>query len=124
MKSPILNISNDKRKRYTQSPETVLNVVKKLDTTIKQEIKTLQAATRISAYTPLVDLSERLGKNTQVDLIYFETENENVTLRFKAERDQDMKTMLGRIRDLGLKNINITYQEGKTDLEVKYQKLP
>ena len=120
LKSPSLAITSKDRKRYKRKPTFVLGILKKKNKIIRQDIKTIMAATKIESISPLSDISKKLGRNKQVDMIYFESEKNKVKAKFMAERPIDLKSVHKRLQGLGLKDADIKYKENSKNLEITY----
>lgn len=120
LRSPGLEINEGMRRSYRSKPEVILKQVLKKTKETNTEIKILSNALNVNATIPLIELSDKLGRNKQVDLIDFNCDSKEVTGTFFAEREIDLSTLKTRLEKLSISGILIDYQKNEKKLNFSY----
>lgn len=120
IKTDRLNIPSKTRRLYKRKPERILSFLKKRNNTVKQEVKTIMAATRINAVSPLLKLSKILPANDNIDLVLFNSSNNMIKATFASDKHKELAKMKEFLSTADLKNMRIDYKTGNTKLVLEF----
>lgn len=121
IKSPTLSISSAERRNYRKKPESILRTLKKKNSEINNEISILNAAQKIDIPLGLVQFSKRLGKNKEVDVVFFESIKDETKVIFEGDQPLNVKTVYLRIKDYNFPSAVINYKDGSKRIELTYR---
>jgi|GEM_PF-452491 len=120
VKSQELSLTPQEQKRFKKSPALLVQTLTKRNRQIKQEVSTLQAATRINAVGSLSELSQILNSNVNVSLISFISEQGQAEAKFKANEISELEAMQTQLQKSNLKDLDIKLDRGNNILLVKF----
>ena len=123
IKSPTLGMSNTDKRSFRKDPTSVLKALKKKHIELGREMGTLIAAEKINAANALKELSKKLGRNKEVDVVFFENINQGTKVLFESKDINSLKTVLSRIKTFNLPNSKTSYKEGDKSFELTYNGL-
>lgn len=120
LKSPSLNMTAREKRSFRKSPSLILKSLKRKNIEIGNEIATLKSAKKINAVNSLNDLSKRLGRNKEVDVVFFETLKQDTKVLFESKDATSLKNVVKRVTSFNLPNAKVTYKEGDKSFELTY----
>lgn len=124
MKNETLGIGSKARKLYRKKAKRVLSIVKKKEKIVRQEINTIQSATKVNAMNSLVKLSKVLENNQLVSLRYFNNDNTTSTAIFESKNKKEIDLLSNHIKSSDLEDLLVestkNKKSGKHELTVKY----
>ena len=120
LKSPALNMTNRERRNFRKTPKSVLKSLNKKHIELGHEIATLKSAKQINAMTALKNLSKQLGRNKEVDVVYFENIKQDTKVLFESKDVNSLKNVVNRVRAFNLLNSKIKYKDGENSFELTY----
>lgn len=92
--------AND-RNLFRKYPDRLLTKLDREEDKISQSIRRIQAASRVNRIESLVDLSNKLKNNENVDLIKYKEDEEGMSAVFEAKNAKEYKAFLEFIRGMG-----------------------
>ncbi len=120
LKTPSLEISPKDRKLYVTKPDSVLNVLKKKNKMIKDEVSSILSSNSINALRPLAVLSKTMSSNPKVSLERFNSDGYNVTATFTSADPAELEAMSTHLKGSGLPDLKVNYVSGKTILTLEF----
>jgi type II secretory pathway component PulL len=120
LKTPSLDISPKDRKLYATKPDSVLNVLKKKNKMIKDEVSSILSSNSINALRPLAVLSKTMSSNPKVSLERFNSDGYNVTATFTSADAAELEAMSTHLKGSGLPDLKVNYVSGKTILTLEF----
>jgi len=121
LKNQSLRISQKVRKRYKRNPKRILSIVKKKNKQVKQEIKTIMAAAKVNAVSPLTQLSKTLQSNKLVSLEKFKSSYGEVNATFSSEDSKELEKMKTHLKSSSFTNLDIKLKKGAKTMIVKFE---
>ncbi len=121
LKNPVLELTPRDRRNYQSQPDIVFDKLKRKRKFISQEIKTIQAASKINAVYPLVKLSNIAGIYTKTELISIESDESGfVKAVFTGEDVKDLRQIEASVKNSEFSNILTDLNELKKILRLEF----
>ena len=120
LKTPSLEINRKDQKLYTTKPESVLNVVKKKNKIVKDEVSSILSSNSVNALRPLAVLSKTMNSNPKVSLEKFSSDGFNVNATFTSSDAAELEMMSSHLKGSGLPELKINYKAGSTFLTIEF----
>jgi general secretion pathway protein L len=122
LKNPVLELSGADRRNFSRGRfEKVFRKLKRRRKFIEQEIKTIQAASKINAIFPLVRLSSLAASFNKTQLIKFESDEAGyVKAEFNSKDVQQLRTLESSLKNSEFKNVLVDVNELKKSLRVEF----
>lgn len=105
---------------YRKKPETVYKQIKNKESSMKQEINSIMAATKVDAISPLLSLSNAVSRNDLIDLINFTSDSFSSEAIFKSEEIRELEVLVKQLEKSDLKNLKLNLKKKTLLLEVKF----
>lgn len=121
MKRTNLGIGNNDRKAYEKNPNRILNLMKKKNKIVKDEVSSILSSQTTNALRPLAILSKTISSNPKVSLEKFSSDGYTVNASFHAEDPTELETMSALLRNSGLPSLKVNYQTGQTALIIQFE---
>jgi general secretion pathway protein L len=121
MKRTNLAIGNSDRKAYEKNPNRILNLMKKKNKIVKDEVSSILSSQTTNALRPLAILSKTISSNPKVSLERFSSNGYMVEATFHAEDPTELETMSALLRNSGLPSLKINFQTGQTALTIQFE---
>ncbi len=121
LQNPTLELTPRDRRNYRSKPDTVFKKLKRKRKFIEQEIDTIQAASKINAAYPLLQLSNIAGGYPKVELLSIESDEAGfVKATFTGNDIKDLRTVEAIIGKSDFTNILTDLNELKKMLRVEF----
>ena len=121
MKRTNLGISNQDRKAYDKNPNRILNLMKRKNKVVKDEVSSILSSQSVNALRPLAVLSKTIQNNPNISLEKFEAENSMVNASFYAEDPNELEKMAELLKTSGLPSLSVKYLTGQTNLTIQFE---
>lgn len=119
IKNPDLEISKRDQKELKVRPERILKIIEKKNKSVKTEVKVAIENSKLNAVSPLVDLSQKLTTNPNVDLQWFESDHGNIQARFNAKQVEALDPLSNDLKNLNLPQAKIAKEGNVLILEYR-----
>jgi general secretion pathway protein L len=116
-----LGISTPDRKAYDKNPNRILNVMKKKNKIVKDEVSSILSSQTINALKPLAALSKTINSNPKVSLEKFTSDGMEVKATFSAEDPTELDRMSTMLKGSGLPGLKVQYQVGQNTLTLQFE---
>ncbi len=107
LKTPSLGIPITQRRYYPTQPKRVLDVLKKKNSQMSQEVSLVQSALKEKGIAPLVSVSQALSQAGTAKVAFFEAENGNVRIVLTSESAEDLTKAQTALSSANLANFNV-----------------
>ncbi len=121
MKRTDLGISNADRRAYDKNPNRILNLMKRKNKLIKDEVQFVSSSQSINALRPLALISSVLSNNPKVNLAKFSTNDYEVTSIFTSEELEELTKVKRTLEQSGLQNLEAELNENQLMLTIKFE---
>ncbi|CBW26136.1 putative membrane protein [Halobacteriovorax marinus SJ] len=98
IKADNLEISRRDQRKYRRDPESILKLMKRKNSMVKQEVKTIQSATEVNATNALVQLSEYISRNELVNMDFYENKNGSVRVKFSSKEPKELEVLKSHLK--------------------------
>lgn len=121
IKDPVLGLSRPQRNRFRKRPETILNIIKKKNRSIKEEIKTIRSFESVNAIKSFGQLSRIVQNNKNVELLSFSSAGGRLEAKFKAINKDELEALFQKLKSTYSSNEQAAIQkiEGGVTLKIK-----
>jgi general secretion pathway protein L len=116
-----LAINNNDRKAYDKNPSRILNLMKKKNKVVKDEVSSILSSQTTNALRPLAVLSKTISSNPKISLEKFTSDGMDVRAVFNAEDPTELETMSTLLRNSGLPNLKMDYKTGQNVLTIQFE---
>ncbi len=121
LKNPVLELTPGDRRTYQKNPDRIFKKLERKRKFVEQEIKTIQAASKINAVYPLVKLSSLVGPATETQLTTFESDEAGyVKASFTSADVKQLRILEGSFNNSEFKNVLTDLNEMKKTLNVEF----
>ena len=114
LKNDELNLTPRLRRNIQTQPEAILSHLTKRTRSIEQEVSTIQSAVSIQALSPLVAISQSMGKLDATLVEYQVTDDKRISARFTANDPKVITTLKSQLESSALSSVNIENIDEKT----------
>lgn len=121
MKRSNLSISTVDRKAYDKNPNRILNLMKKKNKIVKDEVSSILSSQSVNALRPLAVLSKTINSNPKVSLEKFTSDGYEVKAVFNAEDPTELEHMNTMLKGSGLPGLSVQYQAGQNVLTLQFE---
>lgn len=121
MKRTNLSINTQERKAYDKNPNRILNLMKKKNKLVKDEVSSILSSQSVNALRPLAALSKTIQHNPKVSLEKFESLDSVVSASFYAEDPTELEKMSETLKTSGLPGLSVKYLTGQTTLTIQFE---
>ena len=104
---PALGLSKIQVNRYKRTPEKLINILKRKNKLIEQEVSVIQSAHKIDALTPLARLTGALGSPDVGEIINFSSKDGIVSATLKMENFNQQKFIEQRLKRSDLEGLTV-----------------
>jgi Tfp pilus assembly PilM family ATPase len=118
--SETLGLTPQEQKRFRKKPDQLSQTLIKKNRQIKQEVSTLQAATKINAIGSLSELSQILSSNVKVTMLSFISEAGQAQAKFKSNDLSELEAMQSQLQKSALKDLQSQLDRTANILVVKF----
>lgn len=98
IKSPKLEFNRNDQRRYSNNSPALTKVLDKKLKEVRQEVTTLQAASKENALAPLITLSQIISSNKNIELLSIKTDMDLTTALFKGTSRDEIKLLQDRLQ--------------------------
>lgn len=116
-----LNISASDKKSYDKNPSRILNLMKKKNKIVQDEVNSILSSQSVNALRPLGILSKTINNNPKVSLEKFTSDGYEVMAIFSAEDPSELESMATVLRGSGLPGLKISYEKGQPTLTIQFE---
>lgn len=121
LKNPSLNIKRKDRYLIKKKPDRLLQILKKKNRSIKQEVSNMMSSLTKSAISPLAQLEKKLPNNIESILTSFTNESGIITAQFLVKEDVHLDMLHKHLESLKLKNAQVDIQQQAKTVVLEYQ---
>jgi len=116
-KNPVLGLTAREKRLIATQPNLVVAALTKKQSSVRQQITTLQSASQIKALSPLVMVSAAAAGITDTMLINFSvTDAGDVSAVFTSENPASLTNLESKLQGVALQNVAIQIDAGKKQL--------
>ncbi len=119
LKNPELDISKKDQRELKIKPERILKIIDKKNKEANREVKLAMENSKLNAVGPLIELSQKLNANPNIDLQSFESDHGSVQARFNAKSLDALDPLNNELKNLNLPQSKVA-REGNT-LTLEYR---
>lgn len=116
-----LAISAPDRKAYDKNPNRVLNLLKRKNKIVKDEVSSILSSQSVNALRPLAILSKTINNNPKVNLEKFSSDGFEIKAIFSSEDPAELSNMEKVLRGSGLPGLVVNYKPGQANLEIQFE---
>lgn len=116
-----LAISTPDRKAYDKNPTRILNLLKKKNKVVKDEVSSILSSQSVNALRPLAVLSKTINNNPKVSLEHFTSDGFEIKATFSSTESGELDAMEKVLRGSGLPGLSIDYKPGQANLQIKFE---
>ncbi len=120
LKTPSLEISRKDQKTYSSKPENVLNLLKRKNKIVKDEVSSILSSHSINALRPLAALSKTMSNNPKISLKNFASDGLEVKATFISDESGELEIMKNHLKNSGLPDLKIFYNSGNKILTINF----
>lgn len=120
IKADSLEISRRDQRKYRRDPESILRLMKRKNTMVKQEVKTIQSATEVNATNALVQLSEYISRNELINLEFYENKNGNVRVKFSSKEPKELEVLKSHLKLGPFSNLEISEGTDSNNMTITF----
>lgn len=121
IKRPNLAISNNDRKSYVKTPNRILNLLKKKNKIITDEVSAIYSSQDVNALKSLSILSKLLTNNPEVSLEKFTSNGTEVEAKFTSQNPEILNSVAKTLKDAQLPAFSVKYGQNQTTLSVTFE---
>lgn len=121
IKRPNLAISNNDRKSYIKNPNRILNLLKKKNKMITDEVSAIYSSQEINALKSLSLLSKLLTNNPEVSLEKFTSNGTEVEAQFLSQNSEILNSVVRTLKEAQLPSLSVKYSQNQTVLNVTFE---
>lgn len=121
LKRSNLGINAADRKSYDKNPNRVLNIIKKKNKLVTDEVSSILSSQSVNALRPLAALSKTINNNPNVSLEKFTSDGFIVNATFSAEDPTELEKMSTFLKTTGLPQLKVSYQSGLNSLTIQFE---
>jgi general secretion pathway protein L len=121
LKADYLELSRKDRRTFKRKPESLIKKLKGRKKRVSQEVKTIQAASRIDSISPLVKLSNTVGSFKEVTMLTFDSDETGfVKGELEAEDIKYLNSLDASLKNAGFKDYYSNLNETKKTLTIEF----
>lgn len=121
LKRSNLGINSADRKSYDKNPTRVLNIIKKKNKLVTDEVSSILSSQSVNALRPLAVLSKTINNNPKISLEKFTSDGYIVKAIFSAEDPTELERMSTLLKGSGLPQLSVNYQTGLKTLTLQFE---
>lgn len=114
-------LNRSERAMFRRAPERLLTKYQRQNQKIEQEVSMISSALELNALSPLIQLSELLSSNENIDLIFFRSQDSFVEAQFKSEDLSELETLREFLLNSSFLELNTTIDETKKVLDISFR---
>lgn len=119
LKKPELGISRREGRTFKKRPEKIYEKLKKRKREAMQEIRTLQASSKVNIAFPLVSLGNFVDKKSKVYLLKYNYRDNLTKAVFSSEHMEELDILQDKLKKSPLKITSMSKDTNKKELSVK-----
>ncbi|WP_127717303.1 pilus assembly protein PilM [Halobacteriovorax sp. HLS] len=120
IKYEALSVSRRDQKKYNRDPKQILSIVKKKNSVVKQEIKTIMSASEVNAAIPLIQISEYISRNELINMELFENKGGNVRIHFSSKEPKELEALQTHLKNGPFNDLNIELKKNARTMVIKF----
>lgn len=121
LKRSNLGFNTADRKIYDKNPNRVLNLIKKKNKLVTDEVSSILSSQSVNALRPLAVLSKTIANNPKVSLEKFTSDGHIVNAIFSADDPLELEKMSALLKGSGLPSLLVNYTSGSTALTLQFE---
>lgn len=119
LKNPELDVSKKDQRELKLKPDRILKIIDKKNKEVSREVKTALINSKLNAVDPLIDLSQKLNANPNIDLQWFDSDRGSVQARFNAKTLEALDPLTNEIKNLNLPQSKVAREGNIITLEFR-----
>lgn len=114
-------LDRSERAMFRRAPERLLTKYQRQNQQVEQEVNMISSALELNALSPLVQLSELLSSNKNIDLIFFRSQDKFIEAQFKSDDITELETLRDFLLNSSFLELSAVIDADKQVLDISFR---